>query len=395
MKLAYIFLGGSKNGSSVQHKILCQIAALNKNGIEAKGYLFSSGIDGEIKLNETASIYPLKPYSSKRKYFRNYFENQYYYEQIREFITRNCNNVDCIFLRHGASGPSYFKLLHQFASKLYLYIPSHSIRENFMERKAAPQAGMLGLAFRWWEYLRYFYLPEKKLIRRILPKLKGVVVFTPEFGKILNKQAGGNIRIVYNRDGADCSTVKMRDARYTGDKIKLLFMKGSSMQQPWSGLNRLIQSIQSSGEGRFELLITGNVVEKEKYNYPFVTLTGRLSEAELETLTDGVDLGVSNLANYMIHFNETTNLKSRDYYARGLPFIQANSMPDVDGTEGESYYLNLPNTAALIDMNLVAGFALQMRGEKDHPQKMRAFAEKHLDWNITVAELATELKRDF
>jgi hypothetical protein len=390
LKLAYIFLGGSLSGSSVQSKIICQITELRNNGFEAEGWFFSPSIQEKVSLNEFITIHPLKPYKAERNYFNNYYENQFYYGQINEYIS--ANDVDCIFLRHGASGTEYFKLLKKHADKLFLYIPSNTIGENFSERKHAPPSGLLGMAFRWWEYFRYFYIYEKQLIRKYLPLLKSVVVFTPEFGRILNAAANRKINIIYNRDGADCQSVKLRTPEYNSEKIKLLFMKGSSMQQPWSGLERLMRSIERQESDLFELYITGNVVEKELYDKPFVKLTGRLSNEELEQLVNEVDLGVSNLANYMIGFNETTNLKSRDYYARGLPFIQANTMPDIDGTDAQRYYLLLPNNDTDIDVQRVYDFALSMRKDKFHAGKMRFFAEKNLDWKVTVAELGACLK---
>ena len=170
-------------------------------------------------------------------------------------------------------------------------------------------------------------------------------------------------------------------------------MKGSSMQQPWSGLDRLIKSIEDNGADRFKLYITGNVIDEGIYKKPFVKLTGRLSEEDLQNLVNQVDLGVSNLANYMIKFNETTNLKSRDYFARGLPFVQANSMPDVEGTEGDKYYLQLSNDDSIIPMQDIYEFAHKIRKDSEHTKNMRAFAESTLDWKVTVAELAAELKK--
>lgn len=392
MRLVYVFLGGSLKGSSVQHKIICQIEALRQHGIDARGCFFSNSVERETKLDAHVTLYPLKPYTGKHKYFHGFFETQYYYRQIHEFLRSRRDSWDYIFLRHGTSGPSYFALLKEFANRIFLYIPSNSIAENFRERQAAPGNGMVGYAFRWYEYTRYFYLNEKKLIKSVLPRLRAVVVFTEEFGRMLNCMAGGKIRIIYNRDGADCKRIPLRKPQYSGKTIRLLFMKGSSMLQPWAGLDRIIQSIAAHPEIPAELYITGNVIEKERYHFPFVKLTGRLSDADLEQLVNETDLGVSNLANYLIGFDETTNLKSRDYFARGLPFIQANTMPDVEGTEAAAYYLNMPNNSSLIDMQNVYDFAMQMRADTGHPLKMREFAEQHLDWSITVKELADAIR---
>ena len=172
-------------------------------------------------------------------------------------------------------------------------------------------------------------------------------------------------------------------------------MKGSATSQYWSGLSRLIDSINNGFQQNFELYITGATHGEQMYQQSFVKLVGKLSEENLDALCNEVDLGVSNLANYLIHFNQTTNMKSREYYARGLPFIQSNSMPDIDGLPEEKYFLRLPNNASLIDMNLVRDFALKMRADSNHPKEMRIFAKKQLDWNIKMQELKKILEKEF
>jgi hypothetical protein len=394
VKLVYVFLGGSAKGSSVQNKILCQIAELRNSGIDAKGWFFSPSIEHEIFLDEHVKIIPLTPFKPSQKYFQNFSINQDYYRQINGYLKAKQNEFDQVFLRHGSSGPEYFKLLLAFKDRLNLFIPSNSIAENFKEKQYASKTGIGSFLFRWWEFYKYFYVLEKELIKSFLPQLKAVIVFTEEFGRILNSQARNKIRIIYNRDGADCRNVPVRipNTQENG-KVELLFMKGSSMQQPWSGLDRLIKSIEDNGADRFKLYITGNVIDEGIYKKPFVKLTGRLSEEDLQNLVNQVDLGVSNLANYMIKFNETTNLKSRDYFARGLPFVQANSMPDVEGTEGDKYYLQLSNDDSIIPMQDIYEFAHKIRKDSEHTKNMRAFAESTLDWKVTVAELAAELKK--
>ena len=66
-------------------------------------------------------------------------------------------------------------------------------------------------------------------------------------------------------------------------------------------------------------------------------------------------------------------------------------MPDIEGTMAESYYHYVPNDDSIIDMNKVKDFALRMRNEVDHPQKMHDFAVEHLDWRVTSAELAKSI----
>lgn len=393
MRLWYVYVGGNDAGSSVQRKVVCQINELRNNGIDAHGVFFSSLVEETKYLSDFIKVIRVPAFISERKYFRNYYEVQATYSFINEYLRANEEEFDTIFLRHGSSGSEYFKILKHFGKRIFLYIPSNTIAENFRERQSAPYNGLVGFCFRWWEYFRYFYLYENQLIRNYLNELRGVVVFTNEFVGILRHKAKGQVNFIYNRDGTDCTHISPRSALERTGRVKLLFMKGSSMSQPWSGIDRLIQSIAKSGEKRFELYITGNVFNEGWKQYDFVKLTGRLTVEELSRLTNQVDLGVSNLANYLIGFNETTNLKSREYFACGLPFIQANTMPDVDGTYAQNYYLKLPNDATLIDMNLVYDFAMKMRANNQHTQQMRSFAETKLDWAVTVAELSNELQK--
>jgi len=392
MKLIYVYLGGGKNETSVQSKIICQINELNNNSIQTLGYFFTPNVDEIYKLTPLVSLMPLQPYLRNKRFFNNFFETKHFYKQMNDWLKKESNNFDFIFLRHVNANASYFKLLNNFYNRIYLYIPSNSIMENYREVQYAKKASFLSTLFRWIEFYFCFYFYELKLWRNYLSKLKGVVVFTEEFGNILRKKSKEQINIIYNRDGVNCNEIPIRKFNgYSNSKIKLLFMKGSSSNQPWSGLTRLIESIKQDNKNRFELYITGNIVNKEDYQADFIKLTGRLSNEELINLVNEMDLGVSNLANYLIDFNETTNLKSRDYFARGLPFIQANTMPDIEGTIAQSFYLLLPNDNTIIDMNSVAEFALKMREDKDVSQRMRDFAQQNLDWSVTVKELSQNL----
>lgn len=374
----------------MQDKISCQVRELNRNGIDAEAWLFSTLVKEDTKYNDHVIIRPLQPVPNKKKYFNGFYETQFYYSQISQALDNA--EFDLLFLRHGTSGPEYFKLISKFAKKMFLYIPSDPVTENYREKQYAGKTGPIGYFFRWYEFFFYFLYWENKLYKKYLDKVKGVVLFTPEFASRIRKRSKGKAKVYYNRDGADCAGIKIRQPKTKEGPIKLIFLKGSSLLQPWAGIDRLIRSIKSYPQLKFELIITGNLTEPERYDEPFVKTTGRLPKDELEKLIDEVDLGVSNLANYLINFNETTNLKSRDYFARGLPFIQANTMPDVDGTPGEKYYLRLPNDGSVIDMKKVADFAEEMRANASHAKEMREFAEKNLDWAVTVKELSVVLK---
>lgn len=394
IRLKYVFIGGGLKQGSVQHKISCQVRELRNHGIDAQGLFFNTLGESEGKgaYNEYIEKVPLPSYIGQHRYFQSHYEAQFYFRYVADYLSRTESEYDLIFLRHAGNGRGYEEILERLASKIVLYIPSNRIREVFCERKYAKDPGIGSALFSWWGYFR-FWIREKRLLREYVSKLKAVVTFTPEFGRIVSSESKHPIQLIYNRDGADTSTVPARKEEKRTEELKLIFLKGSSQEQKWAGLDRLIRSIEAYPNIPVRLFITGNADKhRDRYGRPFVTLTGRLPMAELEQLIDVVDLGVSNLANYLIHFDETTNLKSRDYYSRGLPFIQSNTMPDIEGTDAANYYLNIPNDDSTIDMEAVQQFALRIRAEVGHPSTMHAFAVNHLDWNVTVGELAEEIK---
>lgn len=390
MDLIYVYVGGSRKRTSVQQKVVCQIHQLNNNGISARGFFYSNDITADEKLDEFITLKPLPAYTKKHRFFHSRFKSSFDADYIFNDLKKI--NFDLLFVRYGLTSFKMFSLLSYFSSKAILYIPSNIISEPFQEKKANKYHSLFSWAIKWIDYFIFTYLLNHYLYFFVLPKIKATVAFTPEFAKIIRKKSLNRATVIYNRDGADILSIKPRNFVPSADAFKLVFLKGSAVQQPWAGLERLIKSIAARPDLKFELYITGKVVDDEFGSYSFVKLTGRLMDEELENLIDTVDVGVSNLANYMIGFSETTNLKSRDYFARGLPFIQANTMPDVEGTIAAKYYLNIENSDAVIDMDKVVQFILKMRQDKDHVREMRKFAEERLDWKYTVKELSESIK---
>lgn len=391
-KLLYIYMGGSRNVTSIHLKSRAQVRGMNEAGIDTHGYFFTEKVTEEEKLDDQLTLMPLPEYTGVHRYFQADHLSQFNYSHVLSVLKERAKDFDFIFLRHIGNGPAYEELLEFIAHKTLLYVPSNRIRERYCERRYTVHNSWASAFFGWWEYFTY-WRREKRLMKKFYPRLKGIVTFTPEFGRIIQRESSKPMNIIYNRHGVDTAQVPARSSKQrTGEEVKLIFLKGSATEQRWAGIERLMRSIEAYPQLKFKLYITGNAYKQpERYDKPFVSLTGRLPFKELDALIDEVDLGVSNLENYLIHFEETTNLKSRDYYSRGLPFIQSNTMPDIEGTEAAEFYLYIPNDDSIIDMQAVFDFAIRMRENQDHPEEMHRFAVEHLDWGITTGELAKEI----
>ena len=390
MSLVYLYVGGSAKQTSVQKKVVCQIHEMNNNGLSARGFFYTGEVTKEEELDEYITLKPLPKYNKQHRFFHKRYKAAADVKYILSDLRKN--EFDLLFVRYAGPSLSLFKLLRLFADKVLLYIPSNIISEPYQEAKHDKFNSIASWLLKWADYFVFSYFLNYYLYLFILPKLKSTIAFTPEFANIIKRKSLKRANVIYNRDGVD--TVSVLPRNYTPDEgaYKLIFLKGSAVQQPWAGLERLVKSIAARPDLKFELYITGKVFNEEDFNYPFVKLTGRLSDEDLEELINKMDLGVSNLANYMIGFSETTNMKSRDYYARALPFMQSNTMPDVSGTQAEKYFLLVENNASLIDMDKVINFILNIRSDKNYITEMNRFAKERLDWNVTVKELVQSIK---
>lgn len=393
-RLIYVYLGGTPTGSSsVQKKVTDQIEGLNLAGVPCEGWFFTNEVAEETRLGSSIVFKPLKDTHTNHGIFQKHRKRQAQIQQIHAALKQEKSGA-YIFLRHTSSGRAYFNMLKDLGQRIFLYVPSNTLREDYHEFVSGLDGSWAGKIIKTIEYVSFVWWPEFRFYKYYTSKVRACVAFTPEFCKIIRDRSFRKVKTIYNRDGANASRVQLRHPSGEGHKVKLLFMKGSNSTQRWAGLDRLVQSIRETGKGRFELMITGRVFDTQNYADPFITLTGRISDHDLDKLIDEADLGVSNLANYLIDFQETTNMKSREYFMRGLPFIQANTMPDIEGSLMKEYYLLLPNNSGLLDMNRIYDFAMRMRNDKRHPAEMRVFAEKNLDWHITTGELAVSLRKE-
>ena len=105
-----------------------------------------------------------------------------------------------------------------------------------------------------------------------------------------------------------------------------------------------------------------------------VIFHGKMYGDALKEMFDLCDVGVNALGQYTKNLSATSELKVREYTARGLPFLC--SVEDTD----EPFWLRVANDASVPDMAQIVEFALNMRGDKTHPQRMRRYAQQHMTW---------------
>lgn len=193
-------------------------------------------------------------------------------------------------------------------------------------------------------------------------------------------------------NGFDVASVPPRQPpAYTGDDLHLLCVANVSR---WHGLDRLLRGLAAySGTPKVTLHIAGDGAElphlqqltEELGIGDRVIFHGFTTGKALDDLFDQCHVAVGSLGIHRIGLKEASILKAREYCARGIPFIYGTADPDFPADF--PYILHLPADESPIDIKQVLAFAQEVCADPDHPQKMRRYAEEHLDWSVKMKKL--------
>jgi len=162
----------------------------------------------------------------------------------------------------------------------------------------------------------------------------------------------------------------------------------------WHGLDRLLQGLAAyDGTSKVILHIAGDGPELPQLQKltdelgirERVIFHGFTTGRTLDALFDQCHIAVGSLGIHRIGLKEASILKAREYCARGIPFIYG--IPDPDFPADFPYILHLPPDESPIKIDQVLAFAKEVCADPDHPQRMRRYAEEHLDWSVKMKKL--------
>jgi hypothetical protein len=121
-----------------------------------------------------------------------------------------------------------------------------------------------------------------------------------------------------------------------------------------------------------------------------VSFAGPRMGADLDRRMAGAHVGVAALGMHRIGA-DTQDLKSREYCARGLPFVTSNADPDFP--PGTPFVHRVPADDSPVDIAaLVAWHGRLMRDHPGYRAEMRAHARAHLTWDAKMAPVADYLQ---
>jgi glycosyltransferase involved in cell wall biosynthesis len=189
--------------------------------------------------------------------------------------------------------------------------------------------------------------------------------------------------------------LRIPEKNFQNNEIRILFL-GSGYR--YHGLARLINSIDmycKNGENAYkikmkvagdstEMYENKNLVKKLNLSSQ-VTFLGNLESKNLNELFNWAQVGMGSMGLHRIGLSKSSTLKTREYFARGLPFFWSSS--DDDFPVNYPYILQLEPEDSPFDISRIILFTERISGNESHFQEMRQYAIEHLDWSVKMKRL--------
>jgi hypothetical protein len=175
------------------------------------------------------------------------------------------------------------------------------------------------------------------------------------------------------------------------DNLHILFVGNVSR---WHGLDRMIQGIAGyKGSVRVQFHIVGDGDELDRLKqlkdsiapHADIHFHGFMTGHELDAMFDLCHIAVGSLGIHRKGLQQTSELKAREYCARGIPYIIACG--DADFPDDFPWIFRLSADESPVEVEKVVAFAHSVFSGPDPAAAMRKYAQENLDWNVKIAKL--------
>lgn len=238
--------------------------------------------------------------------------------------------------------------------------------------------------------LQYYYL--HLFYKRYVYKYIDFIVSFTDQKKIYN------IENVLITNGIDVNQIQMKKPVALSNDINVIIVSSMAI---WHGIDRFIRGMadyyNQGGKRNILFHIVGDGNEKEKLQKlvnnlelnPNVKFYGMLFGEELSKLYDDMHIGVGSLGCHRVNTKSVTALKTREYCAKGLPFMISVNVADMP--DDFKYLKYFPDNDSNIDMNEVISYADKLYEDPNVNLKLRKWAEKNLQWDSKLTPVIDKL----
>ena len=393
MRILYIFTSASSHLSSVQRKVLAQMEALIANGVECKGLFLSS--DSVEKSSAYANVdFVLVP-KIKAKYFRSSKQKTAYFQAL---IHQECVDIsafDYIYFRYPGAHKLLKKWLENGIKKVFFEHVTAETEEIKLYKKENPLKFNLSSIL---SHLEFYFLPlfREKLYGKKIRKLAQFAICNSEdIAQYERKLADNSYQTIILGDAVQTKNYELKRSTALEQEFRMVFLKGASTQADFNGLDKVFRGIKAySGPYKLNFFLFGHNLNAEKNLIKelgieeHVHVGGFLDQNETDVLMNQVHLGIGALAIHRKGLKSSSTIKTREYFARGLPFVFGHNDPDFSNNQRAlRFCLELPANDEALNFEEIISWYLNLEVNDKFGQEMHQFAQDYLDYSIKMKKL--------
>ena len=182
--------------------------------------------------------------------------------------------------------------------------------------------------------------------------------------------------------------------RKRGDEEPISFISVGNLAR-WHGIDRFLQGLsryrKRPDAKQIQLHVVGDGPARAELEQLRATLQlndcvhyhGIAKGAQLDALFDQADIALGALAMHRLQMTISSSLKSREYCARGIPFVQASEDPDFP--QALPFVHHVATNESPVDLGSFVAFFDKLDGQHFTIRtQMREYAEQHLTWRTKL-----------
>lgn len=167
-------------------------------------------------------------------------------------------------------------------------------------------------------------------------------------------------------------------------------------ENTYHAYDRIIKSVHAyQGNQIIKVHLVGTVSDETKKTIEQlcleekIKLYGKKSGKELDEIYDQCNVGLGPLGQHRVGGKKDTGLKTKEYFAKGLPYIYSGDEPTVP--DGYPYICQFPSDESLIDFDKVWKFYQSYANDPNVVSNMRAFAKENYSWDKIMQDALSHL----
>ena len=399
MKILYVFTSASNVAGSVQKKVCSQIDALIANGVECRGLFFSTD---NI---EQAEVYPnidfIQVPKIQAKYFRSTKQRTAYFETLLNQKKVDINQFDFVYFRYPGAHNLLKKWLTNLKTKVFFEHVTAETKEIELYKTENPFKFNISAIL---SLIEFYYLPmlrEKFYGSSIRRKAILGICNSEDIATYESKAANLNYKTLVLGDAVQTKKFAIKSNLKLEDEFRIVFLKGAVTSADFNGLDRVFKGIKMY-KGLFNIkfyLFGKNLVAEKSLIEQLgigdhVICSDFIQKEQTDIVINNVHLGIGALAVHRKGLKSTSTIKTREYFARGLPFVYGHNDPDFSNNiEAQKFCLELEASEQAIDFTQIINWYQEIIQEENLQSEMHQYAEKHLDYEVKMGKLVSVLKQ--